>query len=186
MDQKKIFHRMISTLEKLNIPYMISGSVASMLYGEPRLTNDIDVVIALKAKDVSKLIESFPQDEFYVPMEETIIEEIKRKGQFNIIHIPSALKMDCIILKDTEFDLEQFKHRKKIPFMENIEAFTASPESLILSKILFYKEGGSEKHVRDIIGVLKVSGNIIDKDYIKTWCKELKVDDIWNMILKQI
>lgn len=182
MEEKKIFLRMITALETLKIPYMVSGSVASILYGEPRLTNDIDVIVALKKTDVSALRNNFPAEEFYVPQEETIFEEIKRKGQFNIIHIPSAIKMDCIILKETEFDLEQFKHRKKIPFISNKKAFTSSPESIILNKLLFYKQGGSEKHIRDIVGILKVSGNIIDKDYIKEWTRTLKVDDIWNMI----
>lgn len=186
MEQKKVFYKMISVLENLKIQYMISGSVASMLYGEPRLTNDIDVVLALKIKDVPKLINSFPQEEFYIPPETTILEEIKRKGQFNIIHVPSAIKMDCIILKDTEFELEQFKHRRKMPFLQDIDAFTASPESVILNKILFYKQGQSEKHINDIIGMLNISGKIIDKSYIQQWCKELNVEDIWAMISKQV
>lgn len=186
MQEKKVFLMMTAVLEKLKIPYMISGSVASILYGEPRLTNDIDVIIALKREDVPLLRSSFPPEKFYVPLEETIFEEIKNKGQFNIIHTPTAIKMDCIILKDTEFDLEQFKHRKRIPFISNKKAFSSSPESIILNKLLFYKQGGSEKHIRDIVGVLKVSGNIINKDYIEKWSKTLKVDDIWNMILKKV
>lgn len=186
MEEKKVFLKMIVGLEKHKIPYMITGSVASILYGEPRLTNDIDVIVALKKQDVPLLREGFPVEEFYVPPEEAISEEIDRKGQFNIIHIPTAIKMDCIILKDTEFDLEQFKHRKKIPFIGNKKAYTSSPESVILNKILFYKQGGSEKHISDIIGMLKVSIDTIDMDYIKNWAKDLKVDDIWNMILERI
>lgn len=129
MEEKKVFLKMITVLENLKIPYMITGSVASILYGKPRLTNDIDIIIALKREAVLKLRKSLPSEEFYVPLEETICEEINRKGQFNIIHIPTAIKMDCIILKDTEFDLEQFKHRKKIPFIDDTEAFTSMPES---------------------------------------------------------
>lgn len=186
MEEKTVFLKMIAGLENLNIPYMISGSVASMLYGEPRLTNDIDVVVAIKTNNADKLKNAFPSEEFYVLPEETIIEEIRRKGQFNIIHIPTAIKMDCIILKDTEFELEEFKRRKKIPFIENIEAFTATPESVIINKILSYKLGHSEKHISDIIGILKISGNIVNKKYIQEWCRELKIEDIWNKILKQI
>jgi hypothetical protein len=186
MEEKKIFLKMIVGLEKLNIPYMISGSVASILYGEPRLTNDIDVVVALKTSDIPKLKNTFPSNEFYVLPDSAILEELKRKGQFNIIHIESALKMACIILKDTEFELEQFKQRKKIPFLDNIEAFTTTPESIIINKMLFYKLGHSEKHIRDIIGILRISENIVNKNYIENWSKELQLEDIWNNILKQI
>lgn len=186
MEGKKVFIKMISVLEALGIPYMISGSVASILYGEPRLTNDIDVVVALERSAVPLLLNSFSPEEFYIPEEETISEEIKKQGQFNIIHIPTALKMDCIILKDTEFDLEQFKRRKKKPFINGRNASISSPESVILNKMIFFKKGKSEKHLRDILGMLKVSGDIIDKEYIKKWSSELGINDIWNMILGKV
>lgn len=186
MEEKKVFQKMIKVIEELNIPYMITGSVASILYGEPRFTNDIDIVIALKRTDVKPLIDSFPSSEFYILHEEAILEEIKRKGQFNIIHIPTAVKMDCIILKDTEFDLEQFKRRARVPFVNGSEAFTSSPESVILNKMLFYKEGKSEKHIGDITGILNISGDIVNRDYIKKWSDELGIRDIWEMILERI
>lgn len=186
MEEKKVFLKMIKGLEELKIPYMITGAVASILYGKPRLTDDIDVVIALKKTDVPLLRRYFPESEFYVLPDEAIFEEIDRKGQFNIIHIPTAIKMDCIILKDNEFELEQFRRRRKIPFVDDAEASTSSPESIILNKMLFYKEGKSEKHIRDIIGILNVSGSIIDKDYIKKWAYELGIDAIWNMILEKV
>lgn len=186
MEEKKVFLKMINVIDELKIPYMITGAVASILYGEPRLTDDIDVVIALKRTDVPLLRKSFPEGEFYVPPDGAIFEEMDRKGQFNIIHVPTAIKMDCIILKDNEFELEQFKRRRKIPFIDGAEASTSSPESVILSKMLFYKEGKSEKHIRDIIGILKVSRNVIDKDYIKRWAHELGIDEIWNMILEKV
>lgn len=186
MEEKRVFLKMIKVLEELKIPYMITGAVASILYGEPRLTDDIDVVVALKRTDVPLLRKSFPEGEFYVPPDEEIFEEMDRKGQFNIIHVPTAIKMDCIILKDNEFELEQFRRRRKIPFIDGAEASTSLPESVILSKMLFYKEGKSEKHIRDIIGVLNVSGNVIDRNYIERWSKELDIDDIWEMILQKV
>lgn len=186
MEEKEVFLKMITALEKLGIPYMITGGVASILYGEPRLTNDIDVVVALKISDVPLLRNIFPSDEFYVPLEETIYEEIKRRGQFNIIHIPTAIKMDCIILKDSDFELEQFNRRQRIPFSKGYDAFISSPESVILNKMLFYKEGKSEKHIRDIIGMLNISGDVIDRNYIEKWSRELDIDDIWKMVLERL
>lgn len=186
MEEKEVFLKMITVLEKLGVSYMITGAVASILYGEPRLTNDIDVVVALKMAKVPLLRNSFPPEEFYVPLEETIYEEIKRRGQFNIIHVPTAIKMDCIILKDTDFELEQFKRRVRVPFANGKKAFTSSPESVVLSKMLFYKEGKSEKHIRDIIGMLNVSGDIIDRNYIEKWSKELDINDIWKMVLERL
>lgn len=186
MEEKRVFLKMIKVLEELKIPYMITGAVASILYGEPRLTDDIDVVIALRRTDVPLLRKNFPEDEFYTPTDETIFEEMNRRGQFNIIHVPTAIKMDCIILKDSDFELEQFKRRRRIPFVDTAEASISSPESVILSKMLFYKEGKSEKHITDIIGMLRISGDIINRDYVKRWAQELGISEIWNMILEKV
>ena len=171
--------------DKLRISYFVTGSVASMAYGEPRLTNDIDIVAEIGKKHIPKLLEAFPEEEFYIS-KEMIEEAISREGQFNIIHPSSGLKIDIIIKKGTPFDKSRFERIRRIKPAESYQANFSSPEDVIIKKMEFYKEGASEKHLRDITGILKISGDEIDKKYISYWANLLGLTEIWEAILKRL
>ncbi|MEW6621447.1 MAG: hypothetical protein AB1422_19295 [bacterium] len=131
------------------------------------------------------MIRLFPSDEFYIS-EETIRDAIRHKYQFNIIHPASGLKIDVIISKKDAFDNSRFERIKKISPIEDTQASFASPEDVIIMKMRYYKEGESEKHIRDITSMLKISGDMIDRDYIERWAKKLGIDDIWQTILERL
>lgn len=181
----ELLQRIVEVFERLQIPYLVTGSVAAMAYGEPRLTNDIDIVAAIEEKNISDLIASFPSDEFYIS-EERIRTAIRNQGQFNIIHPPSGLKVDVMIKKDTPFDSSRFKRIHRLYPAESYQANFASPEDVIIKKMEFYKEGGSEKHLRDIAGILMISGKEIDLDYISDWAERLGLTDIWKAVQKRV
>lgn len=181
----ELLQRIVEVFERLQIPYLVTGSVAAMAYGEPRLTNDIDIVAAIEEKNVSDLVASFPSDEFYIS-EERIREAIRRQGQFNIIHPASGLKVDVMIKKDTPFDSSRFGRIRRIFPSERYQADFASPEDVIIKKMEFYKDGGSEKHLRDITGILKISSEKIDRDYISGWAGRLGLTDIWEAVQKRV
>ncbi len=164
---------------------MITGSQASAYYGEPRFTRGIDVVTELKEEQVDDFTRFFPGDEFYCD-KEMIKAEIKRRGQFNIIHSTSGLKIDIILTRATPFSKTEFSRRKPGSVSPEQEAYFASPEDVIIKKMDFYREGGSEKHLRDITGILKISSDIIDIDYITKWADSLSLRDIWDAILRRI
>jgi hypothetical protein len=166
----------INLIDKLEIPYMLTGSMALNNYTIPRSTRDIDIVVQLVQNYIPKLIDAI-KDEFYYH-EPTIIDEIKRKGMFNLIHRESSFKIDFIILSDNFYETEKFNRRRMI-FYEDIKLFIITVEDLIISKLNWIQGVESELQKRDIIQLLQVQD--IDMDYIRKWCKSLNLKT-YNLI----
>lgn len=180
MEPTELLQFIAEVFERLNIPYAVVGSVASSFYGEARLTNDIDVVADLRNESVALFLRAFPQSDFYLS-EDAVREAIRMRSQFNIIHPDSGLKVDVIIPELSGID--QLRLRKRVrPRDAGFDTYFASPEDVILKKLEFYHEGGSEKHLRDIAGILKISGNQLDRSYIASWAQRLGVLDIWEKV----
>ena len=165
------------------VRYLVTGSVASMLYGEPRVTHDVDLVVFLRSADIPRLPEAYPLPEFYVPPAEIIAAEIARekKGQFNIIHMASSLKADFHTAKRDEFHAWAFRNAHQY-VVGGKPIQLAPPEYVIVRKLEFYREGGSEKHVRDIRGMLAVSGEQIDRAELGVWVKRQGVEAEWKQV----
>ncbi len=185
MEQSDLMRTVVRSLETLRIPYMITGSQASAYYGEPRFTRDIDIVADIKPGQVNEFAAFFPPPEFYCD-KDMIAEEIATRGQFNIIHAGSGLKIDIILTKKTAFSQTEFSRRKRSAVFPDQEGAFASPEDVILKKMEFYKEGGSEKHLRDITGILKISGEELDLRYIEDWAGRLGVMEIWTAVKNRL
>ena len=185
MELFKLLHKVVDVFERLKIPYLVTGSVAAMAFGEPRLTNDIDIVAGIGEKHVKDFVTAFPSEEFYVT-EEIVREAIHRQGQFNIIHPASGIKVDVIMKQDTPFDNSRFGRAHRIYPAESYQANFAAPEDVIIKKMEYYKAGGSEKHLRDIAGILKISGEIVDWDYITEWAKRLDLTGVWDAIRERL
>jgi hypothetical protein len=170
----------------MGVAYYVTGSVASMYFGEPRFTNDIDVVIDLPANRVTEFCRAFPDDmDFYVS-EDAVREAVARRDQFNVLHATSGLKIDVMIPKRTPFDESRLARRVRVKPEPDYDAAFASPEDIILKKMDFYREGGSEKHLRDIAGILKVTGPRVDRTYIGQWARTLGLDDIWQAVQQRV
>ncbi len=167
--------------EKLELRYLVTGSMATILYGEPRFTNDIDALVDLAPGKIHALCRAFPPPEFYVS-EDAVREAIAGHSQFNIIHPTSGLKVDVIIPDRSDFNRERFARAVRISPTGEYSAVFASAEDIIISKVAFYREGGSEKHLRDIAGVLKISGDKLDRQYIEDWLKKLELEEIWRLV----
>ena len=186
MNQQQFFETVIQALEKLEIPYMVAGSVAAVVYGEPRMTNDMDVVVDLHAESVTPLADSFPAPEFYFPPRVAVLEEIRRRGQLNILHVASGSKVDLILRKDTEHGITEFPRRQLQPMTPALSAQFASPEDVIVAKLVFYSKGRSEKHLEDVAGVLRVQGNALDRAYLDRWIGKLELDECWQAALSRV
>lgn len=176
-----VLQPIIQALDDLKIPYYLSGSVASSVYGIPRTTLDIDLVTSLNEVSIEKFVERIKSN-FFVD-KEMILDAIKTNSSFNIIHLDSMIKVDLFILKKNRYSLTAFDRKRieKLTLDDNsIEISICSSEDIILNKLIWFKEGNmtSERQWLDILGVLKIQFNSLDKDYLKFWAKELQIDDL--------
>lgn len=171
----------IDPLNRAGIPYAIVGSVASGVYGEPRATNDVDLLILIRPDDVAALVSSFPEDDFYITPAETILEELARGrgAHFNVIAQHLMMKAD--FYPSPEHDVDWLARRQR-GVIEGREVWLASPESVILHKLLFMRESGFAKHGRDIRGMLAVSGGLIDFAWLEERIQQLGLVEQWRIV----
>jgi hypothetical protein len=148
------FARVVQQLEQLAIPYMVAGGFAAIFYGEPRLTVDVDIVADLKTSHIKPLLKAFPFPDYYLS-EEAMRDAIRRRFPFNIIQTTTAAKVDLIPLPDDVFSRAAFSRRQKMVFNQaGAEAYFISAEDIVLAKLFAFAQTGSDKHLRDIKGVL--------------------------------
>lgn len=176
------FQQVLATLDLLEIPYFIGGSVASGSYGLPRQTNDIDIVADFGSVDVSEFCRVLGSD-FYVD-EQTVREAIQTGRPFNTIHLQGALKFDFFPAGAEGFAQSELARRRytvsAIRGLEEIEFPVSSAEDVVLAKLIWFRTGGgvSERQWHDILGVLKVQSNRLEVEYLKTWAARLAVTDL--------
>ena len=185
MEQSELLRFVAAVLERLDLRYFVTGSTVTIFYGEPRFTNDIDIVVDLPAIAVAELCRQFPEDEFYVS-EEAARDAVRQRSQFNIIHPRSGLKIDVIVPAESEFNRSRFHRARRVHAGADWDASFSSPEDAIIKKMEYFREGGSEKHLRDIAGVLSTSGDDIDSAYIDRWAAKLELTEIWQSIQKRV
>jgi len=173
----------VRPLNRIGARYFISGSVASILYGEPRLTNDVDFIIVLNHQDVSRLQKAFPSPEFYVPPAEVIAAEIAReaKGQFNVIHSDTGFKADFYPAGRDDLNLWAFRNLRRMVYRGE-PMMVAPPECVIVRKLEYYRDGGSQKHLRDIRSMIAMSGDQLDQSALNEWITRLHLEDQWKMV----
>ena len=171
--------------ERLGVPYRIVGSMASMAYGEARFTNDIDILVDLREDQGELVAQEFPGPDYYVSPA-AMGDAIRDRRQFNIIHIPSGLKLDIIQRKDSEFGTLDITAGQRLKSDGLYDAWFGSPENVILMKLRFFHEGGGEKHLRDIASMLLIQGTSIDRDYLAKWAAQLDVLAEWEIVNQEV
>ena len=180
MDPGELLRLVADALDRLGVAHFVTGSTATITYGEPRFTNDIDIAVRLDALKAEAVCEAFQSPEFYIAPE-SASRAVRDRSSFNLIHPASGLKVDFMVTDDSPFNASRFKRATRLQLRDGCSVSFATPEDVILKKLEYYREGGSEKHLRDIAGVLRVSGPKIDLDYIATWAIELDVSKQWQL-----
>lgn len=179
--------KVTGAFEKLGVPYLIGGSLASTLHGMVRTTQDSDIIAEMRPEHLQPFVLAL-QDEFYID-EEMIAESIQHNSSFNIIHRETMFKVDVFIPRPRPFLQSQLARaqRQTFSFETNISAKFASPEDTILSKLEWYRMGGevSDRQWRDIIGVLKTRAGELDLEYLRKWATEINVSDLLERVLKE-
>jgi hypothetical protein len=171
----------IDVFSEMNIPYYVCGSLASSAYGVSRSTQDIDLVSDISRNAANDFYERL-KDKYFLDLN-MMLEAIDKKSSFNLIHLDTMLKIDVFILRDEHYHRSTFERitQDSIEQHENaINVFVASPEDVILSKLLWYKASNesSEKQWLDILGILKVQNKRLDIESLQYWAKELNVKDL--------
>lgn len=174
----------IVPLERAGIEYMVTGSVAAIIYGRPRLTNDVDVILHLQRIDADRLPEIFPTDEYYCPPPEVIrVENARRqRGRFNLIHHDTGFKADCYPLGDDPLHHWGMDNRRRMKAPPLPELWIAPPEYVILRKLEFYREGRAGKHLDDIRAMLEESPDAIDRGLLERKVAQLRLETEWEMV----
>ncbi len=163
-------------LDGAGIGYMLTGSMAMNYYSQPRMTRDIDLVIALQPGDVNRVVGLFSPDYYISP--EAVESSIARRSLFNIIHNESIIKVDCIVRKQNEYRLTEFGRRQRIK-MRDFETWIASKEDLIISKLFWAKDSHSDMQLADIKNLM--TGDC-DRGYIESWTTSLGLTELWQKI----
>ncbi len=180
MQDPDLIELFVRPLNDFGARYLVSGSVAAMLYGEPRVTHDIDLVVFLRTDQIQELAKIYPPPEFYLPPTDVILGEAAHdRGSFNIIHVDSGLKADFYLAGRDEFHAWAFRNGKQYS-VGQILIRLAPPEYVIVRKLEYYREGGSEKHLRDIRSMLAVSGDQLDQLELNDWIQRQKVQEQWR------
>ena len=172
----------IRPLESTAISYMITGGVASVIYGEPRFTRDIDIVLVLDPPDAARLASLFDGEAFYVPPLDVMREEAARPegGHFNIIHRDTALRADVYLAGDTPLHAWAFGHRRRMQ-IGDLGIWVAPLEYVILRKLEYYRTSESDRHLRDIAVMLRISGDTLDVATLQGWLATLGLNELFEI-----
>jgi hypothetical protein len=177
--QPDIYQAFIAPLNALGIRYFITGSTAGIVYGEPRMTHDIDIVVALAGIDVNRFVAAFPDSHYYCPPADVLRLEVRRgqRGHCNLIDHATGFKADIYIAFD-ELHAWAMAHRRELA-LSDFPMYVAPPEYVIIRKLEYFREGGSQKHLRDIRGILAVSDGQLDVAFIEQWTSKLGLTGQW-------
>jgi len=184
MSQPELLKKVIQTLDAIGIDYMVTGSVASSLQGEPRSTHDIDIVIAIGEPAIATLLASFPAPQYHLD-KDSINDAMRSHGMFNLIDVQGGDKVDFWLLTDSPFDRSRF-NRKREENLFGMKVKVTSSEDSILMKLRWADlSGGSEKQFMDALRVYEVQLKNLDVAYIDMWAKTLLITPLWKRIKEQ-
>jgi hypothetical protein len=166
-------------LNQTGLRWMAVGSIASNAYGEFRVTNDVDVILVLDRRDARRMTEAFPASDFYCPPADVIETEAARpeRGHFNLIDHKTGFKADIYLASGDRLQNWALDHRRQI-VVDDITVWIAPPEYVIIGKLEFFREGGSEKHLRDIRGMIAVTE--VDRAFLETEITARALEEVWN------
>jgi hypothetical protein len=177
--------RVARALEEMEIEYVLGGSLASGMFGEPRSTRDIDFGVRMEQGQVEEFSKTLGPD-FSVD-EVALREAIRTRSSENIFFLPQFFKVDLFVSHGEPFDESEFQRRKRMAFADGRELYVASAEDTLLRKLTWFRLGEevSDQQWRDVLGILRVSGPALDRAYLTLWAERLGVADLLIRALAQ-
>ena len=168
-------------LEQAGIPYMLSGSMAMNYYAQPRMTRDIDLIVAIQIADVPRLAAELGEDYYFD--EQTAEAAIADERLFNLLHYPSLLKIDCVVRKSLPYRTEEFSRRRRVDFA-GFPVWIVSAEDLVLSKLYWLRESRSEMQFRDVRNLINAVPSL-DGIYLRHWADHLGIRPLLEEVMTQ-
>jgi len=172
----EVLRDFVQKAERADFSYMITGSFAMSAYGEIRFTRDIDIVVEIERRNIERFFEIFAKD--YYVSKNSISRAVENSSMFNLIHLEKAVKVDCIVLKDDEFEKSKFARRREANIGE-LKFWTITKEDLIVSKLNWAKNSLSEMQIKD---VANLTANDYDAEYVGVWIEKLALEDVWEKV----
>lgn len=174
-------------LTRIGVSYVIGGSFASSVHGEPRSTNDIDMVADLRESDVDVFIDAIG-GECYADRD-AVADAVGKGAAFNVIHVPTAVKVDIFVAGADAFDRQRLRRRTPVSFGSDphvVTLFVDTAEDTILRKLEWYRRGGesSERQWRDVVGIVRAQSSRLDRVYLREWAARLGVSDLTEHLLE--
>lgn len=180
----EFLRRVAAALDSNGVPYMLTGSLASSMYGIPRATNDIDVVIAPTREQLLSLVQLFQRLGLTVESE-AAIAALRARSQFNVIDLTRGLKVDLIVRRERDFSVTEFD-RRETHEVGGMSLTLATPEDVLIAKLEWSKMGDSERQLVDVAGIIKMQRETLDFAYIEQWVESLELQQQWRSAQKMV
>lgn len=171
-------------LDRLGVDWLVGGSLASSVHGEPRATQDVDMVVDLRAHHVTPLWESLRRD-YYADADE-MRAAVRTAASFNAVHFDSAIKVDFFVAGDDQFEAERLAHRQRVETPAG-GLYVDTAEHTLLRKLEWYRRGGeaSERQWRDVQAIARIQGDRLDRERLRLWAERLGVTDLLQRVLTE-
>jgi len=184
MSQPELLKRVVDELERAGVDYMLTGSLASSYYGEPRATHDLDIVTSIAPAAVARLCGTFTPPDYYLD-EGAAREAVRNCGMFNLIDVRSGDKVDFWLLTDSPFDRSRFARRTRAEVVGS-HLCLSTAEDTVLAKLHWAQQaGGSEKQFYDALRVYEVQFRSLEPDYLEHWAHILNVAPLWERLKRE-
>lgn len=174
-----VLEKLIEVFDRLNIAYVIGGSIASSVYGEVRFTQDADITVEPFGLVAERLFDELKGD-FYIS-NDAMNEALQSKSSFNVIHLETAFKIDIFIRQESEFQKQLLLRSRKLQLKNSSRTFVfVSPEDIILLKLDWYRQSdcSSERQLSDVLGVLAVQREHLDFNYLRGWAAKMGLSEL--------
>jgi predicted nucleotidyltransferase len=178
MSTTDVLRRIVERLDAARIPFMLTGSFVNAVYGSPRATQGIDLVIDPDENRLREFVRALSPAEYYAD-EEAAMEALRLESMFNVVDLATGWKVDLIIRKARAFSIDEFARRRRIE-LDGVSLAVATAEDTIIAKLEWAQRGGSVRQLEDVASIVRLRGAELDVGRIEHWVTVLGLDEEWR------